>query len=64
MFTLFFFISLESKIPEKNSFFSFCYRFWLVFILLFTIQYSLVFTYFPMNKMTYFIMAFFIFFSC
>ena len=44
----YFSISLDSKVLENSISFCLCYWFVLVFILFFTIQYSIVFTYFPL----------------
>ena len=46
---LYFSVSLDSDVPGNRNFFCFCYWFWLVFIPFFIIQYSIVFTYFPIN---------------
>ena len=48
-------ISLDCKDQKNSSSCCFCYWFWLVFIyiLFFTIQYSIVYTCFPMNTMFY-----------
>ena len=48
-------ISLDRKVLENSSSFSICYWFWLVFIPFFTIQYSIISTYFPMHVMSFII---------
>ena len=54
------FISLNNKISENSCSFGFCYWFWLVYKPFFITQWSIVFTYVPINVMFCFIIIFFI----
>ena len=46
---VYFSISFVCKVSENGISIYFCYWFWLVFVPFFTIQYSIAFTYFPIN---------------